>query len=200
MTETRKMDTHATDEYLRQIESRLQKQHLNPAATREILAELKSHLIDRVQELIQAGAASPCAQAIEAMGDPDAIAQEFLSQRSLRIASRSYAPGVLLGAAWKLTKIGSHSFLLFLGGLAGYGISVGFLLCAIAKLIFPDHAGFWVGDGVFVWGIPLPVPQAHEFAGPWFAPVSMVLAALVGAATTLLMQRQLRSIAVLRGK
>ena len=120
MTETPSVEASSIDQYLRKMESRLRRQGLSATAMSEILAELKSHMIDRVAELQQAGAPQPVQQALQAMGDPDTIADEFAGLRKLKLASRSVLPGTLLAAAWRLTVAGGPQPSLVL--LRGVGI------------------------------------------------------------------------------
>jgi HAAS domain-containing protein len=198
MTETPSVEAGSIDQYLRKIESRLRRQGLSTTAMSEILAELKSHMIDRVAELEQAGAPQPVQQALQAMGDPDTIADEFLGLRKLKLASRSVLPGTLLAAAWRLTVAGGRSLLLFFCGLVGYTTCVAMLLAAVLKLVIPSRVGLWIGDSGLIWGIPPADANGLELAGDWFAPISVCLAIVFCAGTTMLLRKQLRSFAASR--
>jgi len=198
MTETPSVEASSIDQYLRKMESRLRRQGLSATAMSEILAELKSHMIDRVAELQQAGAPEAVQQALQAMGDPDTIADEFAGLRKLRLASRSVLPGTLLAAAWRLTVVGGRSLLLFFCGLVGYTTSVAMLVTAVLKLVIPSRVGFWIGDSGVIWGIPPPDSNGLELAGDWFVPITVCFAIAVCAGTTMLLRKQLRSFAASR--
>jgi hypothetical protein len=178
-------------DYLRQVEVQLEKNRIDAAARREIISELKSHLIDRIADFQAAGSPDPLGQALVALGNPTEIATEFAATATLRRASRSFFPTVLLLAAWSLGRTFGHSLRLFAIGLVGYAVSIGGLVAMVAKLIVPEKVGFWIGDHGLVWGIPPEGAVARELAGNWFIPLSAWLAIVAAVGTTLLLRKHI---------
>ncbi len=159
----------------------------------EILAEIQSHLTDRIEQMTLQGSISPLEEALAAMGDPHQLSEEFVSEQSAVQASRSYFPWVLLRAASHLVLTGVRGAFVFVAGLIGFAATFAFMLAAIAKLIIPARIGFWVGPNTsVVWGYPGTTVGAHELAGPAFAYISIILAFLFGSGTTLLLKHMLR--------
>jgi len=186
------------DDYLHRMEELLRTNGVNAAERSEILAELKSHLIDRIAEFQAQGSRDPLGEALVALGNPIEIVSEFAATANLHAASRSFFPARLLTAAWSMARKFGYGLRLFIFGLVGYTLSLGGLIAAVMKVIFPNRTGFWVGDFGFVWGIPPNTAFAHELAGKWFIPISAWLAIFFAVGTTLLLRHQLRSFLVTR--
>jgi hypothetical protein len=186
------------DDYLHRIEAQLRTRGINAAERSEMLAELKSHLIDRIAEFQAEGSLDPLGQALIALGNPIEIASELAATANLRVASRSFFPARLLAAAWSMARKFGYGLRLFASGLVGYTLSLGGLLAAVMKIILPNKVGFWVGDFGVVWGIPPNTAFARELAGNWFIPISAWLAILLAVGTTLLLRHQVRSFLVTR--
>ena len=186
------------DEYLQRMEEQLRTEGVNTAERSEMLAELKSHLIDRIAEFQAEGSPDPVGQALAALGNPIEIASEFAATVNLRAASRSFFPARLLSAAWSMTRKFGYGLRLFVFGLIGYALSLGASAAAVMKVILPKQVGFWVGDFGVIWGMPPDTAFGHELAGKWFIPISAWLAILFAVGTTLLLRRQVRSFLVTR--
>jgi len=159
----------------------------------EIVAEIRSHLAERVQELIAQGSPRPVEAALTAMGDADALALQFTREVRQQQSSRSFAPWVLLRAAARIALTGVNGTLVFLIGVLGYGVGLGFTVVALLKPIMPSKVGFWVGPHIIVWGVPGSHLGAQELAGQYFIPVSLVLAFLFASVTTLVLRWLMRS-------
>jgi uncharacterized membrane protein len=159
----------------------------------EIVAEIRSHLADRVQQLVDQGSPRPVEAALAAMGDPDTLALQFTREVRQQQSSRSFAPWVLLRAAARIALTGINGTVVFLIGVFGYGVGFTFTLAAFLKTIMPSKVGLWVGPNVFVWGMPGSRQGAYELAGQYFIPVSLVLAFLFASVTTLALRWLMRS-------
>ncbi len=118
MTATR--DDTAVPEYLRKVSAGLR--GIDEAQKQEILAEIGSHLRERVAELEAQGAPDPSKQALSSLGNPADLASQFLTEAQARRGRRSYAPWTLLRSAARLARTGGKGFLLFLIGITGYGL------------------------------------------------------------------------------
>lgn len=146
------------------MEEDLRTKGVNAAQRREILAEVKSHLVDRIEEFQAEGSPDPVGQAL-ALGDPLEIASEWSATANLRAASHSFFPMSSLSAAWSMAHKFGRGLCLFLFGFVGYTLSLGALITMVMKMVFPDRVGLWVGDFGLVWGIlPILRPVASWLA------------------------------------
>jgi hypothetical protein len=164
---------------------------IDDSQKKEILAEIRSHLSERVQQFAAEGSARPAETALAAMGNAETLASQFMREVRQNRASRSFAPWVLLRAATRLTLTGIKGLIAFLVGVVGYGTALAFTVAAIMKPIMPSRVGFWVSPHFLVWGMP-PSSGGHELAGQYFVPLSLIFAFLFGSGTTLLLRWLMR--------
>jgi uncharacterized membrane protein len=173
-------------DFLRRVANGLRA--LDDPEKQDILAEIGSHLCDRVEELRSQGAPHPAEQAVAGLGDPAELAAQFVASAQQRRASRSYAPWILLRAAARIALSGGKGMLVFFIAIIGYGGAVAFLLGAILKPFLPQM-GLWVGHWGMVWGLKSDAVSGHELLGQYFVPASIVLSFVFASGCTLLLQR-----------
>jgi HAAS domain-containing protein len=161
---------------------------IDEAQKQEIVAEIRSHLAERVEQFASEGSRTPAEAAVAAMGDATTLANQFMGEVRQKRASRSFAPWVLLRAAARVALTGVKGLLAFLVGVIGYSAALGFTLCAVMKPIMPSKVGFWVGSNFVVWGVPQSRSGGYELAGHYFIPLSLIFAFLFGSGTTLLLR------------
>jgi hypothetical protein len=183
-------------EYLKRVSIGLK--GLSESQRQEIVAEIRSHLADRVQQFISQGSPRPVEAALGAMGDADALALQFTQEVRQQQSSRSFAPWTLLRAAARIALTGFNGTVVFMVGLLGYGAAFAFTLAALLKPIMPSKIGLWVGPHLFVWGMPGNTMGAHELAGEYFIPVSVVLAFLFASVTTVALRWLMRTTSWIR--
>lgn len=138
-----------------------------PAAEQEdIVAELRSHLLDRQAQ----GTADPLA----GFERPEKLAADFVAEYALRGAlaqGTSWALGRALFIAARDSVLG----LLVLIPLVLLQLSALLLLLTAAlKPFMPGKVGLWVGAGNFYAGIERGLPGVHEVLGWWSIPVFAV--------------------------
>ncbi|HEX4953603.1 MAG TPA: hypothetical protein VF017_09460 [Thermoanaerobaculia bacterium] len=159
-----------------------------PEADRnEIVAEARSHLLDR----LEGGAAIEAA--IAGLGTPRDYARPFVEdyRQSTALAhgrTRDLLPVLLERIATSARAAGSVALLLLL-----WAPALALLGTAIVKLSHPQIAGLWVGPKHFFIGTIDDPTVAHEVLGFWIFPLAVV--ALVVA---WLLTRKLTSSAVRR--
>jgi len=188
-------NTELISDYLTRVSTGLKR--LDPAAKRDILAEIQSHISDRVEQLRQQGAMFPERQVLNAMGNPDALSRQFLDEMNLQRTGRTFSPWALLAASWRLALTGLKGLALFIAATTGYSCAIAFLVAAAAKELCPNQIGFWVGPNFAAWGVRPDSLHWHELAGDSFTSLSLLFATLSLVGTTLLLRWLLRS---LRGK
>ena len=167
------------DVYLDQVRRNLR--GLPEAEMAEILAELRSHVLDRLD-----GDTTPVKveAAIEALGSPREIARANLAERTVARMDADPSWLAVPRAVVRLATISLYGFFAFMVSLIGYGMGAGLMLTAIAKPFAPANVGLWrepgPGDGPsFTLGVMDKVPHARELLGWWVIPLGLVLGALV---------------------
>jgi len=191
MTSVREDSGNLIGNYLARVEAGLKGG--DEVERQDILAEIRSHLTDRIEELRLQGAENPTRVALAAIGDPDALSMQFIAEGVAR-DSLSRFPWVLLRAAARIAATGLRGTLVFLLGVVGYAAAFALIAAAVAKILDPAGVGFWVGPhtGV-IWGYPANTVGAHELAGRSFGYVSFILGFFFLSGTTVLLQRLLQS-------
>jgi uncharacterized membrane protein len=162
------------DLYLDQVRRYLH--GLSETERAEIVAELRSHVLDRVEgEFLP----DKVDAALAALGAPRQVAQLNLSERMAERVAQNRSPLTVLGAVGRLAGASLYGFFTFLVSIIGYGIAAGFLLTAVVKPFAPDRAGLFVsGPHSFSLGVVDHSATAHELLGWWIIPIGVIIGAL----------------------
>lgn len=163
------------DTYLAQVRRHLR--GLSDAEARETVAELQSHVLDRVD-----GDLTPAKveAAIAALGGPREVARVNVTERvAAKMETRLTLWGVL-GAVGRLAGLSLMGFVTLMVSLTGYGMAAGFLATALWKPFDPQRVGMWIapkpeGGFDYAMGI-LDNPGGRELLGWWIVPLSLALA------------------------
>ena len=177
----------STDVFLRKVRQGLAS--LPTAEQVDIIAELRSHLLERQRE----GRADPLA----GFESPEVLAADLVAEHALR-------GGLARGTSWALGKAlfvaarDSVAGLLWLLPLLTLQlVACGLLLAAALKPFLPDLVGVWIGEGRFYAGIVSNHPTMHEVLGWWaipaFAGAGVLLFWLSTKAMTTLVWRRLEA-------
>jgi hypothetical protein len=167
------------DAYLAQVQRRVG--GLPDAEVREIVAELRAHVLDKV-----GGDHTPASieAAIAELGSPREIARVNITERIVARAEASRSPWSLLGGVVRLAGLSAYGAFAFIVSLLGYGLAGAFLLTALAKPFKGAHAGLWriAGpDGDVSWSLgSTSNPQGQEVLGWWIIPIGLVAALVFG--------------------
>ncbi|MGE5206384.1 MAG: HAAS signaling domain-containing protein [Chlamydiota bacterium] len=189
MTTLTATDNVLIEQYLRGVAEGLKE--IGNVEKQDILAEIRSHLGERIQQLSAQGTSHAAEQATRALGEPTALAHQFVEAARQQRAGRSYAPWVLLHAAARTASSGAKGLLVFLIGLVGYGAALAAMLTAVLKHFIPQ-VGLWVGSWGIVWGLPSDSTRGRELLGQYFIPATIALAFVFASGCTVLLQRLLR--------
>lgn len=130
---------------------------------------------------------------ISGLGDPAALASEFVAEARTKSGIHSYAPWTLVRKAARLARTGTKGLFIFLIGLFGYGFTIAGLVAAVLKPFIPQM-GFWVGSWGFVWGVKPDGAPGYELLGRYFILASIALSFVFGSTTTLLLRRLINKI------
>lgn len=164
------------DTYLLQVRRNLK--GLSEAEIREVLLELRAHVLDRVEgELTPNGVET----ALAALGPPREVALANVTERVAAVMEKQRGFFGVLAAVVRLAGLSLAGFVLFLVSLLGYGMAVVFLLVAVLKPFQPDRVGLWhEGSGGFSLGVIDHPPPSGDLMGYWIIPVGLVAGLALG--------------------
>jgi hypothetical protein len=163
---------------------------MNSEDAREIVEELRSHLMDRVAA---GGDATPADvdAALTALGSPEALANEYMTDKLLARAEVSRSPVRIMESLFRWASLSVAGFFVLVGSLTGYFLGSVFILVAALKPFHPQTAGLWLlPDSTGGSEISLrlgfgTVPSAgREILGWWIVPIGLLAGCAVLMLTT----------------
>ncbi len=166
------------DAYLNRLRRSLR--GLRPEEIREIVEELRSHILDKASTGGEAGDAAVDA-ALAGLGSPEQLAREYVTDAALVRAEISRSPTSVLASLFRWGSLSVAGFLVLLASVIGYGIGISFFLVALLKPLHPDTAGLWVwrNSGDITYSVRLgfgPTPAgARELLGWTIVPIGFSL-------------------------
>jgi hypothetical protein len=166
------------DTYLLEVGSRLR--GLGEEQTREIVAELRSHIVERASgnETLKPGGVDA---ALAALGSPEELARQYVTDTLLARAEVSLSPFRLVDTLFGWASVSIAGFFVTITSIVGYVIGVVFILVALLKPLHPADAGLWAlhdstGDLELSvrMGFGTPPSNGHELLGWWIIPLGLV--------------------------
>ncbi|HEV7385474.1 MAG TPA: hypothetical protein VGN89_11390, partial [Phenylobacterium sp.] len=152
------------DTYLDQVRRNLK--NLPKSEADEIIAELRSHVLDRT-----AGQPTPnqVEAAIAALGSPREVARVNLTERVGAEVEEDRSPLTVLRGIGRLAGLSIYGAFAGLVSFTGYVLSAGFVITAISKLFNHSNAGLWrvpsaSDDYSYSFGV-IPNQQGQELLG-----------------------------------
>lgn len=165
------------DAYLGKLQQRLR--GMNADDVREIVEELRSHIIDKVAaggEVTLAGVDA----AIARLGTPEELASQYTTDDLLARAEVSRSPLRILESFFRWASLSVAGFFVLICTLLGYSLGAIFVLTALLKTIHPRTAGLWLLPGgpddyelslrMGFGSIPL---GGRELLGWWIVPAGL---------------------------
>ena len=147
---------------------------------REIVAELRSHIFETATvdgELTKEGVA----EALAALGGPEELAREYVTDNLLARVEVSRSPVRVLESLYRWASLSVTGFFVFLCALGGYVVGVALILCALLKPLHPKTAGLWsyqTSTGEIATSIRLgfgsPPAGGRELLGWWIIPCGLI--------------------------
>jgi hypothetical protein len=167
------------DDYLNRLRGGLR--DLRPQEIREIVEELRSHILDKAAvdgEVTTAGVGP----ALAALGSPEELASQYVTDAVLARAEVSRSPVGILRSLFRWASLSIAGFFVLLGSIAGYFVGGAFMWCAVLKAFHPQTTGLWKipdGSGDFEISLRLGLSSAppvggHEMLGWWIVPIGLV--------------------------
>jgi hypothetical protein len=166
------------DGYLNRLRGRLR--GLNHDDVREIVEELRGHILDKASGASEVTAAMVDA-ALAALGSPEELASEYVTDNLLARAEVTRSPLRVLESLFRWASLSVAGFFVLLGSILGYFVGGAFMWCAVLKLIHAQSAGLWVvqdgaGDLQFSlrMGFGSPPVGGREVLGWWIMPIGLL--------------------------
>jgi len=151
----------------------------------DIVAEIRAHLEHRSGE-------GKLAEAMKSLGAPDECARSFIEEMKIQSAFADGGAVKTFGALLTLASRRATATAGLFVSLIFFLLAAGFAFTALAEIVVPDKAGFWVGpdsgsimigaiDAPPTPGAPLPpgAPEPpREILGRWLFPVAAGMSVL----------------------
>jgi len=163
-----------------------------PSPEREdIVAETRAHLLEAV-----AGGKSP-AQALDGFDTPEEYARQFVDEMDVSRALGSGRPTAMFGTIARRMHRSAWALGAFVVVLLVAAFGAGVAYTAVMKIVDPEHAGLWVGNGnaIFFIGMIDDTSRAHEVLGYGLFPFAAVAIVLCWLGCRLVLTRTLKFLA-----
>jgi uncharacterized membrane protein len=175
----RKIDSYLME--LRRCLGELPSEEVN-----DILREIRGHILERAESSGELSEEKLVA-ILQALGRPQEIAPLYQAESLLARARTSLSPAVVLKGMLRWAMLSARGFALFLVGLFGYALAIGWLIGGVGKIIAPHEVGAWLSSGGFSIGTNSN-PEARDVLGYWLIPVGLTLGTFLLVGTTRLLR------------
>jgi hypothetical protein len=167
---------HSIDAYLNRV--RVGLRGLSSEDINEIIAELRSHISDKVAGGEEGGGDA----VLSALGSPEELADQYITDHMLAQANVSRSPFRLLHSLSRWASLSRAGFFVLMFSVMGYFLGGLFALWAVLKPLHPQTAGLWISrDNTGDLAISLRlgfgnVPTVgREVLGWWVIPLGLVV-------------------------
>ena len=162
------------DAYLESVRTGLR--GLKDEDAREIIDELRSHIVDRAGS---AGEVTPAgvAAALAGLGNPEELASQYMNDDLLARAESTRMPWTILRGVFHWATLSVKGFFVLLFCTVGYMFGGAFFLAALIKPFNPK-VGLWMLDSdtySLVLGMTDHRPQGRELLGWYLIPIGCAL-------------------------
>ncbi len=168
------------DAYLKRVRKGLRGMASDDAD--EIIAELRSHILDRAAADGGEATAAGVDAAIKGLGSPESLAGQYTTEELMARAQVSRSPIVLMETLFRWAGLSAGGFFVCLGALFGYGMAIILVLCAVLKPFHPHTTGVWQSTersgGLSLsidLGMDSSTPAGKEILGWWIIPIGLFL-------------------------
>jgi HAAS domain-containing protein len=183
---------HAKQEieaYLAKLRAELR--GFNDQQVAEIVAELRSHILDKLA--IAGDAATPVQvdAILAALGTPEELANQYITDNLLARAEVSRSPLRILDSLFRWASLSVAGFFVLISSVLGYFFGAVFILVAILKPFHPQTAGLWLlrdstGDPEFSFrmGFGSTPLDGRDLLGWWIVPLGILAGCALVTLTT----------------
>lgn len=177
-----------TEAYLASVRGQLR--GFSDQQVAEIVAELRSHIMDKLAAAGERTGAQLDAILV-ALGGPDELASQYVTDDLLARAEVSRSPFRILGSLFRWASLSVAGFFVLISSMVGYFLGIAFTLVAILKPFHPSTAGLWLlhdntGDPEISLrlGFSDVPPVGRDLLGWWIVPVGLLGGCLFVMLTT----------------
>lgn len=174
--------------YLDRLRARLR--GMSETEVRDIVEELRSHIVDRAT-LGNVMTVAAVDAALARLGSPEALAAEYVTGEALARAEVSRSPWRVLDSLFRWASLSLAGSLVLLTSIVGYFLGAVFMVCAALKPFHPHAAGLWLipdpgGDYVVSlrMGFEGAPAGSRDLLGFWIVPAGLVAGSLLLILTT----------------
>ncbi len=166
------------DAYLRRLSTLLR--GMSKEDAQEIIEELRGHITEKATVNGELTTAAVDA-ALAALGDPDELAAQYVTDIVLARAEVSRSPVRILKSLWRLASLSVAGFFVLLGSIVGYAFGAAFILSALLKPFFSARTGLWYfpanGDSTISLrlGVTGSAVNGRELLGWWIVPIGLAV-------------------------
>ena len=183
-------DSHQKiDAYIARLRKRLR--GIDEQELREILEELRGHILDKSTASGQEPTAAAVDRTLASLGTPEQLAGEYLADNLLAQAEVSRSPLRIVQILLRWASLSVAGFFVFLGSIVGYFLGASLILCALLKPVHPQTAGLWkipAGAEESAFSLHLGFgsvpPGASDVLGWWIIPIGFVVGCALVMLTT----------------
>src|SRR6202162_6050768 len=170
---------------------RAQLRGFNDQQVAEIVAELRSHIIDKLA--IAGDAVTPVQvdSILAVLGTAEALANQYITDNLLARAEVSRSPLDILDSLFRWASLSVAGFFVLISSVMGYFFGAVFILVAILKPFHPQTAGLWLlhdstGDPElsFRMGFGSAPLDGRDLCGWWIVPLGILAGCALVTLTT----------------
>jgi len=150
---------------------------LPAAQVRDIVEELRSHIVEKTSEDITLTGVD---SALAALGSPQDLASMYLADDLQVRALVSRSPFLILRSLARWASLSFAGFFVLLGSVVGYFMAASIVGCALLKPIHPHTAGLWrIPDASEPYSYSLRLgfdsvpPGSTDVLGWWIVPIGL---------------------------
>lgn len=165
--------------YLRRLAAGLR--GLPAEHVQEIVAELRSHITDKITGADKTAGAATAAEidgVLANLGEPAELAAMYRTEELQTRAVATRSPRVVLQALFRWASLSFAGFFALLGSACGYFLSLALVCCALLKPVHPATAGLWVIPDLHEYslrmGFSSPPAGGKELLGMWMVPIGLL--------------------------
>jgi hypothetical protein len=178
---------HKIDAYLNVLRKHLR--HLNEKDSCDIVEEIRSHILDKAASAGEITADS-IASALAALGDPEDLASQYVTDNLLMRAQVARSPWLILRSLFRWAGLSIAGFCILMSSLIGYSLAGSLVLCAFLKPFHPLTDGLWLLNhssdpqsfSLRLGFSSVPV-DGREVLGWWLIPIGLALGGWLGLLT-----------------
>jgi len=162
----------SVDAYLAAL--RRQLRDLLDEDVKDIVEEIRMHILDKTAEDCSQGAV---AAALAALGNPEELAARYRTEELLQRAKLSRTPAYMLHSLLHWALLSVLGLLVFSISVLGYVLGGGLFILGVLKVFNYQHTGLW---GVFTeheWSLGFQSGGehgGHELLGVWLLPLGLL--------------------------